>query len=142
MVIAITIAIENLIRINHDLIFISESDPGSPAKIEPLRFSQEQKNQQKMPKTGCFDHKICLSPYHRTMIMHYTIITESHEKGGFTARCVEIPGAAGYGSTQGEALARIREAIEVVREAQNAELHKTIAAVHSEIIKIEVADSA
>ena len=77
-----------------------------------------------------------------TMIMHYTIITESHEKGGFTARCVEIPGAAGYGSTQGEALARIREAIEVVREAQNAELHKTIAAVHSEIIKIEVADSA
>ena len=55
------------------------------------------------------------------MIMHYTIITESHEKGGFTARCVEIPGAAGYGSTQGEALARVREAIEVVREAQNAD---------------------
>ena len=76
------------------------------------------------------------------MIMHYTIIKESHEKGGFTARCVEIPGATGYGGTQGEALARIREAIEVVREAQNAELHKTIAAVHSEIIKIEVADSA
>jgi predicted RNase H-like HicB family nuclease len=76
------------------------------------------------------------------MIMHYTIITESHEMGGFTARCVEIPGARGYGNTQGEAIARIREAIEVVREAQNAELHKTIASVHSEIIKIEVADSA
>lgn len=73
--------------------------------------------------------------------MHYTIITESHGNGGFTARCVEIPGAAGYGSTQGEALARIREAIEVVREAQNAQLHKTITAVHSEIIRIEVADS-
>ncbi len=67
--------------------------------------------------------------------MHYTIITESHEMGGFTARCVEIPSARGYGNTQGEA-------IEVVREAQNAELHKTIASVHSEIIKIEVADSA
>jgi predicted RNase H-like HicB family nuclease len=76
------------------------------------------------------------------MIMHYTIITESHEKGGFTARCVEIPGATGYGNSQGEALARIREAIEVVREVQNAELHKTIAAVHSDIIKIEVADSS
>jgi predicted RNase H-like HicB family nuclease len=74
--------------------------------------------------------------------MHYTIITESHGVGCFTARCVEIPGARGYGSTQGEALARIREEIEVVREAQNAELHKTIASVHSEIIRIEVADSA
>ncbi len=76
------------------------------------------------------------------MIMHYTIITECHEMGGFTARCVEIPSARGYGSTQGEAIASIREAIEVVREAQNAELAKTIASVHSEIIKIEVADSA
>lgn len=74
--------------------------------------------------------------------MHYTIITESHEKGGFSARCVEIPGAAGYGNTQGEALSRIREAIEAVREAQNAELHRTIAAVHSEIIRIKVADPA
>jgi len=74
--------------------------------------------------------------------MHYTIITESHESGGFSARCVEIPSARGYGSSQGEALARIKEAIEVVREAQNAELAKTIASVHSEIIKIEVADSA
>ena len=74
--------------------------------------------------------------------MHYTIIPESHGMGGFTARCVEIPSARGYGSTQGEALARIREEIEVVREAQNAELHKTIASVHSEIIRIEVADSA
>ncbi len=75
------------------------------------------------------------------MSMHYTIITESHEKGGFTARCVEIPGASGYGNSQGEAVARIREAIDVVREARNAELHRTIAAVHSEIIKIEVADT-
>ncbi len=74
--------------------------------------------------------------------MHYTIITESHEMGGFSARCVEIPGARGYGSTQGEAIARIREAIDVVREAQKEELHRTIASVHSEIIKIEVADSA
>jgi predicted RNase H-like HicB family nuclease len=74
--------------------------------------------------------------------MHYTIITESHEKGGYTARCVEIPGATGYGKTKGEALSRIREAIEAVREAQNAELHRTIAAVHSEIIRIKVADSA
>jgi hypothetical protein len=55
---------------------------------------------------------------------------------------VEIPSARGYGNTQGEAIAKIKAAIEVVREAQNAELHKTIASVHSEIIRIEVADSA
>ena len=52
--------------------------------------------------------------------MHYTIITELHESGGFSARCVEIPSARGYGSSQGEALARIKEAIEVVREAEKA----------------------
>jgi predicted RNase H-like HicB family nuclease len=74
--------------------------------------------------------------------MHYTIITESHEKGGFTARCVEIPKARGHGGTQGEAIARIKEEIEQVRQVQNAELHSIIASVHSEIIKIEVADSA
>ena len=88
------------------------------------------------------NHKLCEPGYRFTMIMHYTIITESHEKGGCSARCVEIPGALGYGSTQGEAIARIREAIEKVREAQNEELHKTIASVHAEIIRIEVSDSA
>jgi hypothetical protein len=35
MVIAITIAIENLIRINHDPILIAESDPDFTGKIDP-----------------------------------------------------------------------------------------------------------
>ena len=50
--------------------------------------------------------------------------------------CYRIREHTGRGS------GRIREAIEVVREAQNAELHRTIAAVHSEIIRIKVADPA
>jgi hypothetical protein len=45
MVIAITIAIENLIRINHDPILIAESDPGLSGKIGPWRFITRQKNQ-------------------------------------------------------------------------------------------------
>ena len=74
--------------------------------------------------------------------MHYTIITEAHERGGFTARCIEVPGARGDGSTQNEAVARITEEIEQVRKAQNAELHSLISSMHSEIIRIKVADSA
>ncbi|NMB77474.1 MAG: type II toxin-antitoxin system HicB family antitoxin, partial [Methanomicrobiales archaeon] len=47
--------------------------------------------------------------------MHYTIITEAHERGGYTARCIEVPGARGHGSSQNEAVARIKEEIEQVR---------------------------
>jgi predicted RNase H-like HicB family nuclease len=88
------------------------------------------------------DQKLCKPPVPLNIIMHYTIILDAHEKGGFTARCVEIPGALGHGNTQSEAMAAIKEAIEQVRQAQNKELQRTISAVHSEIIRIEVADSA
>ncbi len=74
--------------------------------------------------------------------MHYTIITEEHERGGFSARCMEVPGARGYGNTKNEAVERITEEIERVRKAQNAELHSLISSLHSEIIRIKVADSA
>jgi len=74
--------------------------------------------------------------------MQYTIILESHDEGGYSARCVEIPGILRTGSTQKEALTGIRESIEAVRFAQNKELHQTISAVGSEIIRIEVADTA
>jgi predicted RNase H-like HicB family nuclease len=73
--------------------------------------------------------------------MHYTIILDAQADGGYTARCVELPEALGRGSTQGEALARIRESIELVQEARCEVLHKTIGAVNSEIIRIEVADA-
>ena len=76
------------------------------------------------------------------MIMHYTIILDAQAEGGFTARCVELSEALGQGSTQGEALASIRESIELVHDARCEILHKTIGAVNSEIIRIEVADAA
>lgn len=74
--------------------------------------------------------------------MQYTIILESFAEGGYSARCVEIPGALCSGRSPAEVLARIKELIEEVREARNQELHRTIPAVGSEIIMIEVADAA
>ena len=72
--------------------------------------------------------------------MNYTAVLEPQEEGGFTARCVEIPGAISQGETRKEALAHIREAIELVLEVQRDELDKTSPSVHREISKVEVAD--
>ena len=74
--------------------------------------------------------------------MQYTIILESNAEGGFSARCIEIPGALCHGSTQNDAFSGMREEIERVRNARNQELHRIIAAPGFEIFRIEVADSA
>lgn len=77
------------------------------------------------------------------MIMHYTIILDAQEDGGYSARCIELSEALGWGSTKSEALASIRESIELEQAARcEVVLHKTIGAVNSEIIRIEVADTA
>ncbi len=74
--------------------------------------------------------------------MQYTIVLEPNDGGGFTARCVEIPGTVCQGANKGEALARLKEAIGQVQQAQQADLHRTIQSLSSEIIRIEVADAA
>lgn len=48
--------------------------------------------------------------------MKYTIILEPQEEGGFTARCVEIPGAISEGETMTEALQNVREAADLICE--------------------------
>jgi len=55
---------------------------------------------------------------------------------------VEIPGAISQGETKDEALANIKEAIELVLEVQREELHKKTHAIRLEITKVEVADVA
>jgi predicted RNase H-like HicB family nuclease len=74
--------------------------------------------------------------------MQYTIVLDPDDCGGFTARCVEIPGTVCSGANKSEALARLKDAIEQVQQAQYEELHRTIQSVTSEIIKIDVADTA
>jgi predicted RNase H-like HicB family nuclease len=73
--------------------------------------------------------------------MQYTVVLEPQEEGGFTVQCVEIPGAISQGETREEALANIREAIELVLEVQRDELRKK-SPFPREITRIEVADVA
>jgi len=53
--------------------------------------------------------------------MKYTIILEKEEEGGFSAQCLELPGAISQGETKEEALQNIKEAIELVLEVINEE---------------------
>jgi len=47
------------------------------------------------------------------VIMKYAAVLEPQEEGGFTVRCIEIPGATSQGEARAEALANTKEAIEL-----------------------------
>lgn len=47
----------------------------------------------------------------------FTIILRKEQEGGYSAQCIELPGAISQGETQKETLANIREAIEGYLEA-------------------------
>ena len=72
--------------------------------------------------------------------MKYTVVLEPQKEGGFTVQCVEIPGAISQGETREEALANIKEAIELVLEVQREVLPKTSPAMRREISTVDVAD--
>ncbi|MFA5332615.1 MAG: type II toxin-antitoxin system HicB family antitoxin [Methanoregula sp.] len=74
--------------------------------------------------------------------MQYTIVLDPIAEGGFYARCVELPGTVCQGANKAEALARLKEAIGQIQQAQNEDLHRTIRSLSSEIIRIHVADAA
>jgi len=88
------------------------------------------------------DKKGCIPSREIYKIMQYTIVLEPDDCGGFTARCVELPGTVCQGANKGEALDRLKEAIGQVQLAQQADLHRTIQSLTSEIIRIDVADAA
>jgi len=75
-------------------------------------------------------------------IMKYTVVLEPQEEGGFTVQCVEIPGAISQGETREEALANIKEAIELVLEVQWEEMRRQTSTLRHEISKVDVADVA
>ncbi len=54
--------------------------------------------------------------------MKYTVILEPQEVGGFTARCVELPGAISQGETKTEALENAKEAIGLILEVLRDDL--------------------
>ncbi|HID27292.1 MAG TPA: type II toxin-antitoxin system HicB family antitoxin [Methanosarcinales archaeon] len=65
--------------------------------------------------------------------MEYRVILEKQEEGGYTAQCLEIPGAISQGETKEEALKNIKDAIELVCEVLREEASKI-----SELVKVEV----
>ena len=69
--------------------------------------------------------------------MKYTVILELQEEGGYTVRCLELPGAISQGETKEEALANIRDAIGLVLEVLSQDL---VVRSDAEISKVELAD--
>ncbi len=69
--------------------------------------------------------------------MKYTVILEPQEEGGYTVRCLELPGAISQGETKEEALVNIKEAIELVLEVLSQELASRS---NVEVLKVELAD--
>ncbi|MDD5144423.1 type II toxin-antitoxin system HicB family antitoxin [Methanoregula sp.] len=57
-------------------------------------------------------------------------------KAGLLYSAPGIPGAISQGETREEALANIKEAIELVLEVQREELHRKTSAVRREISKV------
>lgn len=54
--------------------------------------------------------------------MEYTVVLEPQEEGGYTVRCLELPGAISQGETKEEALMNIKEAIGLVFEVLGQKL--------------------
>jgi predicted RNase H-like HicB family nuclease len=70
-------------------------------------------------------------------MMKYTVILELQEEGGYTVRCLELPGAISQGETKEEALTNIKEAIGLILEVLSQEFASRS---NAEILKVELAD--
>ena len=69
--------------------------------------------------------------------MKYTVILEPQDEGGYTVRCLELPGAISQGETKEEALANIKEAIGLVIEVLS---YDPMVRSNAEILKVELVD--
>ena len=66
----------------------------------------------------------------------FRVILREEASGGFSAQCVELPGAISQGETREEALRNIREAIEGYPEAFPEEMRQL--SLKSELVEIAV----
>ncbi len=53
--------------------------------------------------------------------MRLTVVLTEDRDGGYTAQCVELPGAISQGETKKEALANIQDAIQLILEVRRDE---------------------
>ena len=72
-------------------------------------------------------------------MMKYSVILEPQEEGGFTARCLELPGAISQGETKTEALENIKEAISLILEVLREDL-ENLNRTNAEVLKADLAD--
>jgi predicted RNase H-like HicB family nuclease len=70
--------------------------------------------------------------------MKYTIILEKEEEGGYSAQCLELPGAISQGESKEEALRNIKEAIEAVLEVFNQEVKGLRKVVEISTVEVSV----
>ncbi|MGB7570440.1 MAG: type II toxin-antitoxin system HicB family antitoxin [Methanothrix sp.] len=66
--------------------------------------------------------------------LKYTVILEPQEEGGYTVRCLELPGAISQGETKEETLENIKEAIGLVLEVLSQEL----ATSNAQVLEIDL----
>lgn len=70
--------------------------------------------------------------------MQFTVLLEEAPEGGFTAKCVEIPGAISEGETQEEALENVADAIRMILQVRRGEAKEAAARTHSHLETVEV----
>ncbi len=56
--------------------------------------------------------------------MKYTILLKKQKEGGYTAQCLEVPGAISQGETKEEAIKNAKEALVLVLEVLKEEARK------------------
>ena len=74
----------------------------------------------------------------RELPMKYRVIIEQDEDGQFVAEVPALPGCISEGKTREEALANIREAIEVYIESLKAHNEPIPPSIDEEIIEVSV----
>ena len=57
-------------------------------------------------------------------VKKFTVMLREEPEGGYSAQCIELPGALSQGETRKEALANIKEAIEGYLEAFPEEINQ------------------
>jgi len=71
--------------------------------------------------------------------MKYTVLIEKGRESGYVAKCPALRGCVSQGATKEEALANIREAIEVYVEALLEDGLPVPVEVETDVVELEVA---
>ena len=72
--------------------------------------------------------------------MRLHVVLEAAEEGGFTAQCVEIPGAISEGDTTEEALSNVQDAIRSVLEVRRMEAEALVSRAVGASHRLETVD--